>query len=871
MKATSAARIFSILLIVLSLASCDKNRNTFLNRNYQNMVAHFNIYFNGEQKLLDARYSLEKGHVDDYSQVLDVYPYGTEANRKALAGQMDEVIKKASRVISERPISKWVDDAYFMMGQAYFFKADYFAAIETFQFLNSQYKGSKISYEATLWIIRCYMMLGKSKDAEAIIGLLNNDKNFPVKLKPKLHEVSAYVQIKEQKYKIAAVNMEKALPLAKGAYQKARYHYILGQLYDKLGERNKARTQFRIVTKGTPPYEMAFNAKINLARNYDPKNPEEVKDAKRYLKSMLRDDKNISYFGQIYYELGVIAQKEANNSQALEYFTQSNDNNKGNLDQKAKCFLAMADIYFARPDYKNAQVYYDSAFYFIKPEFPEYEKLKAKQEVLSELIKSLILIQREDSLLKVAALPQKEIDKLVEQAIEAEQKKQEEEKRKAAEKKQAGINPNIPNTPFQQNQSSSTEFYFNDPVQVARGYSDFVSRYGRRENVDNWQFQSIAGKDVSQPENQDGDPDKQDQEGEEADSSTTPDFGNDSLGLLKQQYTKDIPFSQEAKKSALERIAQAYLNIGEIYYEQLKDLPEAEKAFSTFINRFGKDEAIPKALYYMYKINSDNNKTDQANIYKARLVTEFPDSPFAVYLTQGAQGNTNRHEGLDPEIKQQYELAYNLYKQGLYGQVVNLKNEFDKKHFGSVIQPKFDLLEALAYGRMDSVDLCIKKLRQLVANYSGTEESLQAQKIINSYERLNAQNTVKEATSVPYAFNPTGKHYFIMLVPEGKSVSINQLKARFADFNKRQLPGQSFSIDDLLVGDRQLIVVKEFENREKADSYKTLVESDPRFLKSLAVPNAEFLITDPKNLGLMIVNSDLKGFITFLSTYYSKK
>jgi len=141
LKATIAARIFTALILILGISSCDKNRDTFLNRSYQNMVAHYNVYFNGEQKIEETRYSLEKSHVDDYSQVLDIFPYGSDDNRKSQSGNMDKVIKKASRVIAERPISKWIDDSYFMMGKAYFFKGDYFAAIETFQFLNSQFKG----------------------------------------------------------------------------------------------------------------------------------------------------------------------------------------------------------------------------------------------------------------------------------------------------------------------------------------------------------------------------------------------------------------------------------------------------------------------------------------------------------------------------------------------------------------------------------------------------------------------------------------------------------------------------------------------------------------------------------------------------------
>jgi len=865
LKATIAARIFTALILLLGISSCDKNRDTFLNRSYQNMVAHYNVYFNGEQKLEETRYSLEKSHVDDYSQVLDVFPYGSEENRKSQSGNMEEVIKKASRVIAERPISKWVDDAYFMMGKAYFFKGDYFAAIETFQFLNSQFKGTKISYEATLWIIKSYVLLGKAADAEAIIGLLNNDPNFPEKLKPRLYEVSAYVYIRVEKYKAASIALEKAMPLAKGSYTKARYHYILGQLYDKQGERLKARKHYKAVTKGTPPYEMAFNAKINLARNYNPNNPSEVKSAKKYLKSMLRDDKNISYFAQIYYELGLIEKKEGNTDAAIENFRQSNQNNKGNGDQKALCFLELADIYFSRPDYKNAQLYYDSAVFFLKPDYKDYDKLKAKQEVLSELIKNLILIRKEDSLLKVAELPLKDIENLIDKAIKAEKQRREEEAKEKKDNPQNFTNPSIPNNPFTQPGNSGSGFYFEDPIQVARGYNDFTTQYGQRPNVDNWQFQALEASNAP-PTNDEGD-----EEEEPKEETEKPEVPKDSAGLVRQQYMQDIPFTPEAKKSSKERMAAAYLKVGEIYYEQLGELSESEKAFKAYVAKYPKGEMLPKALYYLYKIYSDKNQNEEADKNKARLITEFPDSPYAKYLTQDPSQLESKEEGIDPKIIAAYQQAYNSYKASNYAGVIRDKRAFDKVYFGTPLQPKFDLLEALSYGRMDSVNRCIGLLRNVVANYPTSAEALEAQQILNAYEKAQNKSGIEDVTDVPYTFNPGNKHYFIMLLPAKKNISMNQVKARFSDFNSTQMVGQSFAIEEMLVGDRRLLIVKEFKDRAAADKYKAIVNADPKFIRSLAAPGAEFLVGDPKNLGLMIVNSDLEGFLKFTSTYYIQK
>lgn len=879
MKATRFSYIFLVILIAFGSSSCNKNKNTYLNRKYQDMVAHFNVYFNGTERLKDAVTSLEKSHKDDYKDILEVYPYSTDESRKSLSGQMDEVIKKASKVITDRPLSKWVDDAYLLMGKAYFFKGDYFAAIETFQFINTKYKGEKISYEATLWIIKAYVYLGKATEAEAIIGMMNNDEKFPEKLKPFLNEVAAHVYIHEKKYKLAADNLEKALPRARGSAQKARYNYILGQLYDKLGKREKARNYFKTVTKGTPPYEMAFNAKVNLARNYNPKDKGEVRAAKRYLQSMLRDDKNISFFDQIYYELGVIEKREKDFDQALENFRQSNNYNKGNADQRALSFLAMADIYFQQPNYTNAQIYYDSAVFFLKPEFENYEKLKAKQEVLTDLIKNLILIRREDSLLKVSTLSIKEIDNRIDKAIKEEKERAEKlrlEEEERAKNQARNTNPMIPGNPFQQVQTpvpAVGSFYFDDPSNVARGYSEFLNRWGRRKNVDNWQFKAIA--DESQALNNNNSKEGDNSESDNGDNGEKSQDLPDSIPPEKAIYYKDIPFTKEAKRASNRRIAEAYLNVGEIYFEQLKENAEARENFETYLKRYPNHEGKPKALYYLYKLNLEEEKVADADKYKSELISKFPDSEYSRYLTSSSP-KVEDNNPLNKEISTLYQQCYEAHQKGNYQEVFNLKALNDSKYFGSFIQAKFELLEAVSYGKIDSIDRCIRELEQVVTSYSTEPEALTAQKMINAFKRNNAGKEMGkeddgEQAASSYEFNPTAKHFFMLLLPETKGkLNANNIKAKINDFNKSQKSGTSFAIDDLIVGSRHFILVKEFPNAEQALAYLKLVNSNTEFLSSLGIPGHELFVMDAKNVGIMAVNSDIEGFVSFYKNYYSK-
>jgi len=58
------------------------NEDPWLKRNWNNMVARFNIYFNATQKLDAAVDNLGTKQRDDFNEVIAIYPYGTADDAK---------------------------------------------------------------------------------------------------------------------------------------------------------------------------------------------------------------------------------------------------------------------------------------------------------------------------------------------------------------------------------------------------------------------------------------------------------------------------------------------------------------------------------------------------------------------------------------------------------------------------------------------------------------------------------------------------------------------------------------------------------------------------------------------------------------------
>ncbi|MFN9520487.1 MAG: hypothetical protein ACK574_12285, partial [Bacteroidota bacterium] len=71
--------------------SCSPTRDRRINRAWHSLTGHYNVYFNGEQKMIEARQTLAGSHPNDFTKVLDVFPYGDDNSAKGVSGVMDEI------------------------------------------------------------------------------------------------------------------------------------------------------------------------------------------------------------------------------------------------------------------------------------------------------------------------------------------------------------------------------------------------------------------------------------------------------------------------------------------------------------------------------------------------------------------------------------------------------------------------------------------------------------------------------------------------------------------------------------------------------------------------------------------------------------
>lgn len=137
---------FALFLILTILSACttQKSRDdlSFVGKAYHNTTAHFNGYFNANELVMLSTEMLKEQHQDNYNKTLDIFEYIVADNPQAVAGNLDEAIKKVSLVVNLHRQSDWTDDCYLLVGKAQFLKQDYEAAEETMRYFVNEFDPS---------------------------------------------------------------------------------------------------------------------------------------------------------------------------------------------------------------------------------------------------------------------------------------------------------------------------------------------------------------------------------------------------------------------------------------------------------------------------------------------------------------------------------------------------------------------------------------------------------------------------------------------------------------------------------------------------------------------------------------------------------
>ncbi|MBL7104658.1 MAG: tetratricopeptide repeat protein [Bacteroidales bacterium] len=879
LKLNKATIFFAVIVALITVYSCSTKKNSFTRRVYHNLTGHYNMFWNGRESYREGVAILEKSVKDNYNKTLLIYNYGTEAEAQALNPYMDKAIEKSSLNIQRHSMFfkhkeyvRWIDDSYLLIGLGYFYKQEYQKARRTFEFVINEYKDNDIKYEAMLWLGNTYNQLKKFKRARSVLDNLQNeiDKNpeVPKNVIKYLPLVRADMYLLQEKYSQAKEPLVDALYLRQKKNMDARARFILGQIYQYEEELYLASKYYKQVIKKNPPYEMAFNASINLARCYDIRYGENSKGIIKNLEKMLKEDKNKEFLDQIYYALADVAFKDGIDTLAINYLRLSVATSVSNNYQKATSSLKLGDIYFNVPNYELAQAYYDTAVQVLPEDYPDYEKIEARTAYLTELVQNLIIIQVEDSMQMLAAISEEEryaiIDKIIEDLIEEEEKQKELEDQMAAMSQNLGMPGGMPGGPTMGGPTGVGAWYFYNPAALSFGFSDFKKKWGNRKLEDNWRLSTKQA--IYEPE--------EEEFLVQADSITSDSsviISNDTHS--RDYYLQNIPFTEEQIAVSDSLIQEALYNLGFIYKDKLDDYPKSIESFETLLERYPGNKYLLQTYYQLFRLYTRQENFDKTEYYKNLIIDQFPESDYAKLL-------------LDPDYYKELEarknLAVNLYnetyehyEEGHYYTVFTNSNralsEFEEPR---EILAKFEYLRALSLGKIEVVDSLQVALENLVAKYPDSEVTPLAQNILDYLKGpadTSAVASQKEEEIIDvsiYEFKPYSKQIFALVV-SGAHVNINALKVRISDFNSKYYSLDNLSITNILLdASTHFVMVGNYKTIDRAMNYYNAIMSNDYVFSNLETDDYDGFVIAQENYPVFYKDKDVKKYLAFFMQNY---
>lgn len=904
-------RVITFLLtIIVLLSACSTKKNTPASRQWQAFTTRYNVYFNGKEHFIEQLQQMENGYEDDYTRQLLTHPAEARADQKMPqpSGDFKRTVEKMQKAIQlhsikKKPVKKtsspkekafrardefnpFLHNAWLTMGKAQYYDGDFSGAAATFMYISRHFTWlPEVVTEARIWQTLCYCAMDWIYEAENTIHLVKKKQLTNKNLHNLYNRAMANLMVRSEKYEEAIPYLSAAAKAASGT-QKNRLYFLLGQVYSQIGKRNQAYEAFKHAGEGQGvPYRAKFNARIKQSEVYSGKN---IAKEVNSLKAMTRYARNKEYEDQIYYAIGNLYLSRGDSVKALENYKLSVEKSTRNGIDKALSQLSLGNIYFAQGDYVKAQPCYAEAVPQLPENYPDYKMLKRRSDVLDELAVYAQNVQLQDSLLALSELtPEQQMEvakRLIAELVEKERKAEEEAKREAAmaereEEQETGNSMIKKNDQAAQGFSANGDksWYFYNAMTKSQGKTEFQRRWGARRLEDDWRRRnksSFAFDDSDSAGKNDESASDSSNSSNMSDSSDSPDSkekGADPTDPHNPEYyLSQIPNTEEQKKNANEIIQEGLYNMGLILKDKLEDYPAAKAEFLTLEKRYPDNVYRLDVYYNLYLMAVRRNDTADAEHWRQKILTDFPDSPYGMAMRDPKYfDNLRRMNEIQEKL---YEEAYQAYLDNDNKTVHRLTEQMETDYPLSKILPKFVFINALSYLTEHDNDQFRDQLSSLLERWPDTDMTPMAAGIMkwlkagrtpnaglsNSRGLIWSMSLSNDSTAgandsaAQFLNTPDSIQYIVFAFPRD-SVNSNQLLFEIARFNFSSFVVRDFDMEPMSFGEIGLIVIKGFKNLKEAEYYTGMMQSKgpelPEGARSIIISkhNFELLLNEGRS------------------------
>jgi len=763
----------------LVLIACSTKKDSFINRNYHAVTTEYNVLYNGDIALTKGVDELKTTYNDDFWDILPVERMQlTEqemeptdkknANFERAEGKATKAIQKHSMNVGGTERNPQMDEAHLLLGKTRYYDNRFIPALEAFNYVLYKYPTSDKIYETKVWREKTNIRLENEAIAIKNLKALLKEDVLDEQVVADANAILAQAYLNLEQKDSALIVLKEAARFTKQNEEKARYNFILGQLYSRLNYPDSAYASYQEVIdmKRKAPRRYVIQAHAMQAGQFNHKTGDTLAFMEKY-RDLLEDRENRPFLDVLNHQVALFYDKQDNNKQAVKYYNYSLRKQTRDKYLVASNHRNLAEIYFQDAKYVKAGQYYDSTMVYMNSRSREFKNIKRKRDNLADVIKYEGIAQTNDSILHLVSLPEAERRIFFENYITKLKEQEERERQRleaaaiAAENQAASGNAGMDPMFMSENDNGgiinsakgsvalesrratpagskkelqsvptgipatggtstgqASKFYFYTPSTVSFGKLEFKKQWGNRALADNWRWSSEQRNAVNAQEAVAGN--------DVASAGTTGTGVSTEERFNADFYMKQLPTSQKVLDSLAKERNFAYYQLGTIYKEKFKEYQRAADKLEKLLVNNPEERLVLPSKYNLYKIYQIIDPA-KAEKYRQQILNEYPDSRYAEIIRNPGSDAVNNGS---PE--QIYENLFKKYQEGDLREVAVQTESYIETYTGEEIVSKFELLKAHQTGRLEGLTAYKEALNFVALNYPNSTEGKQAEAMLKT-------------------------------------------------------------------------------------------------------------------------------------------
>ena len=777
-------QIVVVLIVLMSVVSCSTRKDRAVNRAYHQTTTKFNVLFNGQEAIAAGVEAELASHQPNFWEQLpldpfplvDLFTLNPKENANFSRGEEKAVIavQKHSMQFGNEQRNQQIDESYLLLGKARYYNGRYLQALDAFNYIIEQLPNTSSINEAQLWKAKVLIQLLQEQRAIAIFEELLSTAELS---QSESADASAYLAkalLALNQPQKATKPLSNAAALTKDKTLRARYYYLLGQLYDQLQHKDSAAVAYQNIIDFNRriPRTYWIHAKLNQL-NTSQLDEEAVQ--KQYSK-LTKNEENKRYLDKIHLSHAFYSLSINDTLATKGLINASLRTNTKDKILKGLAYETMGNVLFEQNEFLLSGAYLDSTLQVLTPNTRAFRKIKRKRDKLNDIINYETTRETADSLLTLMEKTPEEQRLVFEDYIKALKKADSLQLVKQESQQQLASN----------NSFFEGDFYFYNRSMRARGESEFYRIWGNIKKTDNWRYSSLQSVELA---------------ADDVVEEPTEEVEPPDPRYVVETYTTQIPPLE--KRDSLTQVRNtAYFEAGLAYKEQFEVYPKAKDRLLTLLS-LNTRYNLP-SLYHLYQIEIET-EGDQAEAYKNRIITEYPDSQYAMILQnpEAMEDALTLFEGRYTFLSERFKSqAFEQVIDGCFTAILSLQDES--------LRSRFALLRAHAIGRLDGVEAYQTALSEVALSFPNQTAGKEANKRLKQIKEITPSNA-KDGNRFLV--------YFVFDREDNETTKTIQNKLINTISNQGLQQSVSVTID---VFDRktELLVVQRFTSEEQAIDYR---------------------------------------------------